>query len=324
MKDPLDAIFKPRSIAVLGVSNAMHRFGGRRFRSLIEGGFDGSLYPIHPTTREVLGHKTYPSLRDVPGPVDLAVIMLRADLVDAIVDECIALNIPGVLVLTGGFGEAGEEGRARERALVEKLQAAGSRLVGPNCAGLFSGMAHVNVLGWRTVPEGSIGLITQSGNMARTFAVKARLHATGFSKIISIGNAADLKATDYIEYLFQDPTTKVILAYVEGFGSGEGRTFYELIRNHPQRKPVIVLKPGSTESGRRAALSHTGTLAGEDRIVDAALLQCGALRPRDSEEAWAATMALVALPRMKSSRVVVVSDGGGHATVVCDATADAF
>ena len=323
MKHPLDAIFNPRAVAVVGVSNAMHRFGGRRFRSLIEGGFKGPLYPVHPTTPEVLGHKTYPSLRELPQPVDLVVIMVRADHVEAIIDDCVALRIPGVLVLTGGFGETGEAGRERERALADRLRAAGGRMVGANCAGLFSGSGQVNVLGWRTVPEGPVALISQSGNMARTFAQKARAHGVGFSKIISIGNAADLKPADYIEYLFADPATKVILAYLEGFGRGEGRAFFELLRVHPRPKPVIVLKPGVTPSGRRAALSHTGTLAGENRIVDAALRQCGALRAADSDEAWAAAMALVSLPTMRSSGVVVVSDGGGHATIVSDAAARA-
>ena len=322
-RHPLDAIFRPHGIAVIGVSNAMHKFGARRFRSIIEGGYTGPLYPIHPTTPEILGYKTYPSLRALPGPVDLAVIMVRSDLVEAAIEDCAVLGIPGALILSGGFSETGETGRARERALTARLRGAGGRMVGTNCAGLFSGAGRVNVLGWRSVPEGPIALITQSGNMARTFALKARAHGTGFSKIISIGNAADLKVTDYVEYLFADPATKVILAYVEGFGANEGRDFFNLLRDHPQKKPVIVLKPGVTESGRRAALSHTGTLAGVDRIVDAAFRQCGVVRAADSDDAWAAALALVNLPRLKSSGVVVVSDGGGHATIVSDAAARA-
>ena len=319
----LDAIFNPRGIAVVGASNAVQSFGGRRFRSLIEGGYAGAVYPIHPSAPEVQGHQAFPQVRDLPGPVDLAVIMVRSDLVDAVIDDCAALGVPGVLVLSGGFGETGPEGRERERVLTQKLHSAGGRMLGPNCVGLYSGAGRVNVMGWRSVPQGPVALISQSGNMARTFALQAQAHGVGFSKIISTGNAADLKPADYIEYLFTDPDTQVIVAYVEGFGSGEGRTFFELLRDHPQRKPVILLKPGVTESGRRAALSHTGTLAGEERIVDAALKQCGALRAPTAEEAWAAAMALVGLPRLKSSAVVVVSDGGGHATIVSDATARA-
>ena len=323
MKHSLDAVFKPRGIAVVGASNAVHTFGGRRFRSLIEGGYPGSIYPVHPSASEVQGHKAYPSVRALPEPVDLAVIMVRSDLVDAVIEDCATLGVPGVLVLSGGFGETGAEGRERERALTQRLHAAGGRMLGPNCVGLYSGAGRVNLLGWRSVPQGPVAVISQSGNMARTFAMRALAHGVGFSKVISTGNAADLKPADYVEYLFTDPDTRVIVAYIEGFGPGEGRTFYELVRDHPQRKPVIVLKPGVTESGRRAALSHTGTLAGVDRIVDAAFRQCGVLRAPDAEEAWAAAMALVGLPRLKSSAVVVVSDGGGHATLVSDAAARA-
>ena len=322
-RHPLDAIFNPRSVAVVGASNALHRAGGRRFGSLIRGGFAGPIHPVHPTAAEVQGLKAWPSLRNVPGPVDFVVVMVRPDLVEGVIDDCVAMQVRGVLVLTAGFGETGEAGRVLETTLARKLRAAGGRMVGPNCAGLYSGSGQVNVLGWRTVPRGPIALVTQSGNMAHTFAQKARTHGVGFSKIVSIGNAADLKPADYVDYLCTDPETKVILLYVEGFGPDEGRDFCERVRDHPGRKPVVVLKPGATESGRRAALSHTGSLAGEDRVVDAAFRQCGILRAADSDEAWAGAMALATLPPMQRASVVVISDGGGHATVVSEAAARA-
>jgi acetyltransferase len=260
-------------------------------------------------------------LKDVPEAVDLAVIMLRADLVPGVMAECAALRIPGVVVLSGGFGETGPEGKERELDLVRTLSAGGGRMVGTNCAGLYSGSAQFNIIGWRSVAQGPIALVSQSGNMARTFAQQARATGSGFSRIITIGNAADLKPVDYIEYLFTDPDTKVIVAYLEGFGPGEGRALYSLLSEHPDRKPVVIVKPGATEAGRKAALSHTGSLAGEDRVVDAALRQCGAIRVHDTAEAWVAAVALAQLPRMKRSGVAVVSDGGGHATVVSDTAA---
>ena len=317
----LDAIFNPRNVAVLGASSGMHRFGARRFRSLIEGGFIGAVYPIHPTAPEVQGHRTYTRLKEVPEPIDLAVVMLRSELVPGVVAECAALRIPGVVVLSGGFGETGVAGQEQEQKLVAALRSGGGRMVGTNCAGLFSRSGHLNIIGWRSVPSGSIALVSQSGNMARTFAQRARADGSGFSKIITIGNVADLKPVDYIEYLFSDPDTNVIVAYVEGFGPGEGRALYTLLAEHPNRKPVVIVKPGVTEAGRKAALSHTGSLAGEERIVDAALRQCGALRFHDTAEAWAAAVALAQLPRMKCSGVAVASDGGGHATVVADTVA---
>ena len=224
-------------------------------------------------------------------------------------------------MLSGGFGETGPAGQEQERALVRTVNAGGGRMVGTNCAGLYSGSGHVNITGWRSVAQGSIALVSQSGNMARTFAQGAREYGGGFSKIITIGNAADLKPVDYIEYLFSDPDTKVIVCYVEGFGPGEGRALYSLLAEHPNPKPVVIVKPGATEAGKKAALSHTGSLAGEDRVVDAALRQCGALRFNDTAEAWAAAVALSQLPRMKCSGVAVVSDGGGHATVVAETAA---
>ena len=153
MKHSLDAVFKPRGIAVVGASNAVHTFGGRRFRSLIEGGYAGSIYPVHPSASEVQGHKAYPSVRALPEPVDLAVIMVRSDLVDAVIEDCATLGVPGVLVLSSGFGETGAEGRERERALTQRLHAAGGRMLGPNCVGLYSGAGRVNLLGWRSVPQ---------------------------------------------------------------------------------------------------------------------------------------------------------------------------
>ena len=173
-------------------------------------------------------------------------------------------------------------------------------------------------MGWQ-VPAGPIALISQSGNMALTFGQLARETGLGFSKLITVGNAADVRIPEYVDYLFRDPETKVIVAYLEGFQPSEGRELFDLLRGHPTPKPLIVLKPGETESGRRACLSHTGALAGHRRVVEAALRQAGALQVRDSEGAWDAALALALLPPLPSGSVVVLSDGGGHATIVCDA-----
>lgn len=317
-RHPLDCFANPRSVAVVGASTVLHKTGGRRWRSIVEAGFAGPLYPIHPTATEILGRKAYRSLREVPGPVDLAVVLVRPDLVPGVIDDCAELGIPGVVVITAGFGETGEEGRRLERALVQRLRAAGGRMIGPNCAGLFSASGRVNALGW-SVPAGPIAVLSQSGNMALTFAQFAREKGLGFSKLITVGNAADLRIPEYLDYLFDDPETKVVIAYLEGFEPGEGRDLWTLMRTHPSPKPVVILKPGETESGRRAALSHTGALAGEHRIVEAALRQCGFLRVRESEEAWDAAVALATLGPLDPATVAVLSDGGGHATIVCDA-----
>ncbi len=322
MTHSLDCFGNPGSVAVVGASTVAHKTGGRRWRSMVESGFAGRLYPVHATAAEVLGHKAYRSLRDIPDPVDLAVVLVRPDLVPGVIDECAERGVKGVIVITAGFGETGEAGKLVERRMVERLRAAGARLIGPNCAGLYSGSGRVNAMGWQ-VPPGPVALISQSGNMALTFGQLAREKGLGFSKLITVGNAADVRIPEYVDYLFGDPDTKVIVAYVEGFRPGEGRELFELLRRHPTPKPLIVLKPGETESGRRASLSHTGALAGRRRVVEAGLRQAAALQVRDSEEAWDAAIALALLPPLETGEVVVISDGGGHATIVCDAAARA-
>jgi len=318
VRHPLDVFANPRSVAVVGASTVPHKAGGRRWRSMVDAGFPGPLYPIHPSASEILGHKAYRSLRELPAAIDLAVVLVRPDLVPGVIDECAELAVPAVIVITAGFGETGAPGKALEQGLAERLRAAGGRMIGPNCAGLFSASGRVNALGWR-VPAGPIAVISQSGNMALTFAQFARDKGLGFSKLITVGNAADVRIPEYVDYLFADPDTKVVVAYLEGFQDAEGRALVDLVRGHPTPKPFIVLKPGETESGRRAALSHTGSLAGRHRVVEAGLRQAGILQVRESEEAWDAAMALALLPPLAHGTVVVISDGGGHATIVCDA-----
>ena len=343
----LDSFTNPASVAVIGASTVLHKAGGRRWRSMVEAGFTGPLYPIHPTATEILGHKAYRSLTEVPAPPELAVVLVRPDLVPGALEDCGRLHVPAVvvitaadrddprasplrakdlrgqpptLVITAGFGETGPEGKAVEQAMARGLREAGGRMIGPNCAGLFSASGRVNVLGWG-VPVGPIAVISQSGNMALTFVQLAHEKGIGMSKLITVGNAADLRIPEYLEYLQDDPDTRVIVAYLEGFEPGEGRAIWELMRRRPNPKPVVVIKPGETDSGRRAALSHTGALAGQHRVVAAALRQCGILRVTDSEEAWDVAMALALLPAPDPGAVVVISDGGGHATIVAD-TAD--
>ena len=320
MRHPLDPFFNPTSVAVIGASTILHKAGGRRWRTMVEAGFPGPLYPIHPSARDILGRKAYRSLRDVPGPVELAVVLVRPDLVRPAIEDCVAFGVRAVIVITAGFGETGADGKREEQALARMLREAGARMIGPNCAGLFSDSGHVNALGW-AMPAGPIAAISQSGNMALTFAQLARQKGLGFSKLVTVGNAADVRIPEYLDYFFSDPDTRVIVAYLEGFEADEGRQLVELMRTHPTPKPVVVIKPGETESGKRAALSHTGALAGEHRIVEAAFRQAGILRVAESDDAWDAAIALALAPALARPTVAVISDGGGHATIVCD-TAD--
>ncbi len=314
----IDAILNPRRIALIGASAAPEKAGGRRWKTLVEGGFEGDLFPIHPKAREILGRKAYPSIRDVPGPVDLAVVIVGPGDVPRVVEDSLAQGARGIVVISAGFGEIGESGRKIEQELARAARARGARLVGPNCAGIYSGPARVNVVGWEMRP-GRIGLVSQSGNMALDFADYAHKSGEGFSRAVTIGNAADTRAVDFIEYYFEDPETDVVLAYLEGFGPLEGRRLCDLVANSRTPKPIVLLKPGRSEGGKRAALSHTGSLAGEDRLIDAALRQYGILRATEAEEAWQAAVALSRRVPMKGNGIAVLTDGGGHATLFCDA-----
>jgi acetyltransferase len=314
----IDAIFNPHCVALIGASAAPEKAGGRRWKTLVEGGFEGDLFPIHPRAKEILGRRAYPSITAVPVDVDLAVIMVGPDDVPRVVEESLAQGARGIVVISAGFGEVSESGRRVEQKLAKATRSRGARLIGPNCAGIYSGPAKVNVLGWEMRP-GRIGLVSQSGNVALDFADYARKAGEGFSRALTIGNAADVGAVDFIEYSFQDPETDVVLAYLEAFGPLEGRRLCDLVANARTPKPIVLLKPGRSEGGKRAALSHTGSLAGEDRVIDAALKQYGILRVAEVEEAWQVAVALSRRVPMLGSGVAVLTDGGGHATQFCDA-----
>lgn len=314
----LSTVFEPGSIAFVGATDAEEKMGGRRWKSLVEGGFAGRLYPIHPRADKVRGHKAYKSVRELPEVPDFVVIVVAAEFVPGIVADCAALGVGAVMVISGGFSEVGEAGRRLEIDLVRQLRGSRTRLIGPNCAGLFSASGKVDIGGWRVVP-GSIALVSQSGNMAIDFARHAEQSGSGFSRSVTIGNATDLGSVDFLEYFLHDPESRVILAYIEGFREGEGRRLVDLLRTARARKPIVLLKPGRSDAGRRAALSHTGALAGEDSIVDAALEAAGVVRAETIDEAWHIAHAFATQPLPGDGGVLVLTDGGGHATTFADA-----
>ena len=313
----LSAFFRPRTIAFVGATEDEAKLGGRRFRSLVAGGFAGDIFAVHPRAPSVLGRPAFPSVRAIPGPVDLAVVVVPRDAVRSVVEDCAARNVPAVMVITAGFGEVDAEGRRLEGGLAALARRGGGRLLGPNCAGLYSGRAGIN-LGGAEVPRGPIALVSQSGNLLLDFNLRARAAGLGFSRQATIGNAADLDAVDLVADCLDDPDTQVVLAYLEGVGEGRGRALVDTVRRHPARKPVVILKSGRSEPGRRAALTHTGSLAGEDRIASAAFRGAGILRADGIAEAWAVAEALCRCPALAGDGVALVSDGGGHATVLAD------
>ena len=314
----LDAFFRPRGVAFVGATEDPAKLGGRRFRSLVEEGFEGRIYPVHPRAERLRGLPAYRSVLDLPDPVDLAVIVVPQEAVPATLADCGRRGISAAVIVTAGFGEVDAAGRRLERDMVAEFRCTGGRLLGPNCAGLFDAASNLNV-GGAEVPRGEIALVSQSGNLLLDFSQHARERGLGFSRQVTIGNAADLGAVELVADCLRDPGSRVVLAYLEGWAEGEGRALFELARDAANCKPIVLLKPGLSEAGRRAALSHTGALAGEDRIVDAAMRQCGILRAETIEAAWDLAAALCRSQELEGNRVAVVSDGGGHATVLSDA-----
>ena len=314
----LEHFFRPRAVAFVGASEDATKIGGRRYRSLIEEGFLGAIYPVHPTATRLRGHRAFRSLLDVPEPVDLAVVVVPTAAAPAVVSECAQRRIPAVLMVTAGFGEVDERGKRIEKEMVHTLSKVGSRLLGPNTSGLFDIESNLNVSGAHT-PRGDIGLISQSGNLLLDFNQYARERGLGFSRQATLGNGADLNATDLLRGFLEDHNTRVVLAYLEGWGENEGRALFDLVKNRSYGKPVIFLKPGRSSPGRQAVKSHTGSLAGDDRVVEAALRQCGIIRARTIEGAWDLAGALCRQPWPQGDRVAVISDGGGHSSVLCDA-----
>ncbi len=314
-------VLKPRSVAFVGASDSPVKVGGRRWLTMVGAGFDGALYPVHPSRPSIAGVDAVKSIADIEGDVDLVVIAIPPNAVSGVIDECVAKDVAGVVVITGGFGEQSAEGKQLERDIAQMLGTVGARMIGPNCAGIFSASGNVNVTGM-ALPKGPIGLITQSGNILLDAAHRARTAGIGFSQAISTGNGVDIRPPELLEFMLDhDDETKAIIVYVEGWIEGEARRFCEIARRSNGRKPIIVLKPGETEAGMRAVMSHTGSLAGEMRVADGAFEQAGILKATSIDDAWELALALCGAPQLSRPTIAVASDGGGHATLGCDATA---
>ena len=313
--DPLNAFFAPRAVALVGASASVHKVGGRRWRTAIDGGYAGPLHPVNPGRDELDGRPCAASLAALAGRVELAVVAVPDGDVPAVIDEAIEAGVRAVVLITGGFAERGAAGLATQTLLIDRLRGAGIRLIGPNCAGIASTPARLNTVGW-AVPPGEIGLVTQSGNLALEFSRLAEERGGGFSRYVSIGNAADVGVAELAAWLLRDPATRVLLLYVEGWRDGEARALADLVAG--SAKPVVLIKPGDTGLGRQAVLSHTGAMAGEAQLLDAACAASGMVRCEDAEAAWEVARMAPRLRPLAGDGVVVVTDGGGHATLLCD------
>jgi len=314
----LDALFSPRSVAVVGASKSPDKVGNRILANLIQCGFSGPLVPINPTAKEILGRPCFASLRDYGQAVDLAVIVVPKPAVMAAVDDCLAAGVQALIVITAGFKETGSEGAAQERELVQRCRARGVRLVGPNCLGLLNTEHKLNASFANIWPaRGHISFMSQSGALMSAILDYAALHQLGISKMISLGNKADVDENDLLEALAADPNTNVIVGYLESIMDGD--KFIRAAESAVSRKPVIIFKSGVTQAGVRAASSHTGSLAGADIAYGAAFRRAGVIRAETFEQMIDYAIAFTMQPLPSGPRVAVVTNAGGPGIMAADA-----
>jgi acyl-CoA synthetase (NDP forming) len=320
--DPLaiDYIFHPRSVAVVGPSPQLGLAGmGASFvLALQDIGFEGGLYPVNPKHQDVLGLKCYPSLLDIPGPVDHVIFSVPVQAVLDVVEDCVAKGVKSMHFFTAGFSETGEEeGAELERQVVQRARQAGIRVIGPNCIGLYCPAAKISFGPGAPRTPGPVAFMSQSGGNAADLLTTASPRGIRFSKVISYGNAADLNESDFLEYLTEDPDTDIIAAYIEGVK--DGRRFFRAMRGASARKPVIVLKGGRTESGTRAVFSHTASLAGSQAVFNALVRQVGAVAVNSMDELVDMLVIFRFLERPPAGRGVgIVGGGGGFSVFAAD------
>src|ERR1019366_4089141 len=318
----LEEVLQPRSVAILGASRAPHKWGHVAARQLIEGGFPGEIYLITPSAPEILGRATYPRLRDVPGPVDLAVISTAYQHVTQSVADCIEHGVKGIVIITAGFSETGDEGRVLEQQLVARCHEHGIRIIGSNCMGIYVRRSQLNALGMVfPLPEGPIGLVSQSGNLGMYFYAQAYLDGLGFTTFLSMGNVCDVTFPEYMQYLADDPQTTVIAGYVEAIQEQTLRQVTRDMRARAHYKPVVILLSGATAVGVRASLAHTGSQATVRPDHDTALLGSGVVRVLRSDELFPVAQALALQPPTPQGgrRIAIIGDGGGSVVATGDA-----
>jgi len=317
---PLDYIFHPRSIAVIGVSGKPRDWGGgNMFLSALQKfGFPGPLYPVNPNVEEVLGLRCYPSLSAIPDPVDHVISSIPAMGVLSLMDDAAAKGVQSIHFFTAGFRETGEQDRIDlEREVHERAKVAGIRLIGPNCMGLYCPSSGVSFGGDFPKEPGGVAFISQSGLNSEDLVHSATLRGLRFSKVISYGNATDLDESDFFEYCTADPDTEIILAYIEGVK--DGRRFQRALRAASAVKPVVILKGGLTDAGDRAARSHTGSLAGSPQIWEALCRQVGAVTVETLEELVDMGVTFRFLKPLKERGVAIIVVGGGSSVLAADA-----
>jgi len=326
--DELRPFFEPKTVAIIGATNKKGKVGNVIFENFKknkeQGIFKGSIYPVNPKLDEIEGYKVYKGVKELPEDADLAVISIPAPFVPQTMKEIAEKGIKSVIIITGGFGELGEEGKKMEEEILQIAKENGIRIIGPNCVGVYVPDTGVDTV---FLPDekmdrpksGSIAFVTQSGAFAAAMLDWAAGAGIGIGKMVSYGNKLDVDDADLMDYFTYDESIKAVTLYIEGVK--EGRKFIEAAKRITKVKPVIALKSGKTEYGAKAASSHTGSLAGADIIYDAVFKQTGILRAEDFEHMFDVAKAFAKCKLPKGDRVGIITDGGGAGVMASDAVA---
>ncbi|MET0726939.1 MAG: CoA-binding protein, partial [Acidimicrobiales bacterium] len=308
--DGFEALFNPRGVLVAGVSTHPGKFGFTSLHNILAGGYPGKVLGTARETGEVLGVPMVDSIDALPdGEIDLVFVCTPAPAIPDLLRACAKKGVRAAFIASGGYAEAGEEGEGMQAELVALAEELGMLVAGPNGQGVVSPPAHLcaQIVGPHP-PSGSIGIASQSGNIVSSFMNYAVRTGVGVSRAVSAGNAASVSIPDYLEYYAEDPVTAVSLAYVEGVA--DGRRFFERLRAVAERKPLVLVKGGASSGGQRAAASHTGALAGDDRVFDGMCRQAGITRAAAIEEAYEVAATFATQPLPKGNRVVVLTTAG--------------
>ena len=312
--EALNSLLTPKSVAVIGASATPGKIGYSVMKNLIDGGYAGPIYPINPSADEILGIKAYPSVTDVPGEIDAAIITIPSKLVDGVLDDLGRKGVKGLIVITSGYSEVGN--RDLENDLVKKAKSYSMRVLGPNIVGVLSNTDKFNGSFAPFLPlPGKASLVSQSGALLIALDAATYTRRVGFDKLISIGNMSDVDFADIVGWLDSDPNTSCITLYIEGFK--DGRAFIEAARK--ASKPIIALKAGVSAHGAAAAASHTGSLAGAAKVYGAALQQAGVIQATDLDNLFDRTLALSLQSPMKGDNLLIITNGGGVGVLATDA-----
>jgi len=316
--NPLDKIFTPKSVALVGATEKHGTVGRTILWNLISSPFGGTIYPINPNRPSVLGIKAYPNISAAPEQVDLAVFCTPAPSIPNLIKECVDMGVPGAIVISAGFKEIGPEGAALEAQIMEHARKGNMRIIGPNCLGLMNPHTGLNATFAADIAKpGNVGFISQSGALCTAVLDWSFKENVGFSAFVSVGSMLDVGWGDLIYYLGDDPKTNSIVIYMETIG--DARSFLSAAREVALTKPIIVIKPGRTASAAKAAASHTGSLTGSDDVLEAAFKRCGVLRVNDISDLFDMAETLAHQPRPKGPRLTILTNAGGPGVLATDA-----